>query len=120
MTMAKEKLKVIKQAEITNNCPECFNQDMVLSFSQKHLYSRFYHKITAEIQHEIKCNKCESVIYPVKWTDDIERIFEYYQKTVVPEKAGIIFTPWFYLLWFGLIAIIVVLYYLFSNEIIQF
>ena len=118
--MAKEKLEVIKQAEITNNCPECFNQDMVLSFYQKHLYSRFYHKITAEIQHQIKCNKCESVIYPVKWTDDIERIFEYYQKTVVPEKSRTIFTPWFYLLWFGLIVIAGGLYYLLKHGIIQF
>ena len=118
--MAKEKLKVIKQADITNNCPECYNQDMTLSFYQKHQYRRFYHKITADIQHQIQCKKCESVIYPVKWTNDIERIFEYYQKTVVPEKARIIFTPWFYLLWFGLIALVVVLYYMYSQGIIQF
>ena len=118
--MAKEKLKVIKQADITNNCPECFNQDMTLSFYQKHLYRRFYHKITNEIQHQIKCNKCESLIYPVKWTDDIERIFDYYQKTVVPEKARTIFNPWFYLLWFVLISLVVVLYYLYNQGIIQF
>ena len=118
MTMAKEKLIVLKQADITNNCPECFNQDMTLSFFQKHLYSRFYHKITAEIQHQIKCNKCESVIYPVKWTDDIERIFDYYQKTVEPQKAQLIFTPWFYGIWFGLILIAGALYYLYKENII--
>ena len=116
--MAKEKLVVIRQADITNNCPECFNQDMTISFYQKHRFNRFYHRVTSEIQNQIRCSKCESVIYPVKWTEDIERIFEYYQKTVEPKKAGIRFKPLFYLLWFGVLALVVSLYYLFSEGLI--
>lgn len=118
--MAKEKLEVIKQADITNNCPECFNQDMTLFFYQKHLHSRFYHKITSEIQHRIKCNRCDSVIYPVNWTDDIERSFEYYQKTVQPQKAKTSFSIWFYSIWIGLIVITALIYYLITQGIIQF
>ena len=34
--MAKEKFEVIKEAQLTNNCPECFNQDLSLTFYQKH------------------------------------------------------------------------------------
>ena len=34
------------------------------------------------------CEKCKSTIYPVSWTEDIERMFDYYQKTVVPEKKS--------------------------------
>ena len=35
--MAKQKMVVIKEADITNNCPECFNQELKLSFYQKGL-----------------------------------------------------------------------------------
>ncbi len=118
--MAKEQLVIIKQAEITNNCPECFNQDMTLSFFQKHLHNRFYHRITSEIQHRIQCNTCGSIIYPVKWTEDIERIFEYYQKTVEPRNPRIRFSALFYLLWALLIALVLVLHYLYREGIIQF
>lgn len=117
--MARESLEIIKQADITNNCPECFNQNMTLTFYQKHLHNRFYHRITSEIQHRIQCNKCQSVIYPVKWTEDIERIFEYYQKTVQPEKSRTRFTALFYGLWGGLLVIALLLYYLYSEGIIQ-
>ena len=42
--MAEIKLVVIKEANVTNNCPECFNQDLKLSFYQKHSYGKFAHK----------------------------------------------------------------------------
>ncbi len=95
--MKEVELVNIKEAEITNNCPECFNQDMTLRFFQKHLYGTFYHKITSEITHELRCNTCESIIYPVKWTEDIERIFEYYQKMIIPSSSKTQFTWKFYL-----------------------
>ena len=66
--MAKEELEVIKEANITNNCPECFNQDMKIIFYQKHKHSKFFHQTTDEVSHQIKCNKCDSIIYPVNWT----------------------------------------------------
>ncbi len=104
--MAKEKLVAIKEADLNNNCPECFNQDLKLSFYQKHTYGIFFHRTTSEITNQIVCRKCSSMIYPVKWTDDIERMFDYYQKTVVPEKKSLKPTFWFYLLVFVIIALI--------------
>ncbi len=118
--MAKEKLEVIKEASMTNNCPECFNQDMTLFFYQRHLFSKLYHRTTSEVKYEIHCNKCGSLIYPVKWTEDIERIFEYYQKTVEPQKAKIRFTPLFYGLIIGLLLVVAGLIYLHREGIIQF
>ncbi|MEN8789684.1 MAG: hypothetical protein ABF293_03315 [Flavobacteriaceae bacterium] len=118
--MAKEKLEVIKESVITNNCPECFNQDMTLSFFQKHLYSKFYHRVTPVVEHQIRCNKCQSIIYPVKWTEDIERIFEYYRKTVEPEASKTRFTVFFYVLILLLIALIATGVYLYMEGIIQF
>ncbi|NHF58709.1 hypothetical protein FK220_005120 [Flavobacteriaceae bacterium TP-CH-4] len=118
--MAKEKLEVIREAELKNNCPECFNQELALTFYQKHKYGKLFHRTTGEVTHQITCNKCGSHIYPAKWTDDIERIFEYYQKMVTPEKASIKFTNLFY----GLVLFLVVLVgagtYLFLEGIIQF
>lgn len=116
--MAKEKQQVIKDAEITNNCPVCFNQELKLSFYQKHVYTPFYYKTTGEVTHEIKCKKCFSLIYPVNWTPDIERVFEYYNKLAVPEKKSTKYTPLFFII----IAVILVLIgtgiYLYTEGII--
>ncbi len=118
--MAEEKLVVIKQANITNNCPECFNQDLSLSFYQKHSCGKFVHKITNEVTHKITCNTCNSDIYPVNWTDDIERIFEYYQKMAIPEKKSVKYTPLFYILLLSLVALIGGSIYLYLEGFIQF
>ncbi len=111
--MPTEKLIVIKEAELTNNCPECFNQDLKLTFYQKHRYGKLFYKTTSEVTGQVLCNKCGSDIYPSKWTDDIERIFEYYQKMVVPEKTSLKFTTLFYVLILLLLALAAVGAYLF-------
>ena len=118
--MAKEKLVVIKEANITNNCPECFNQDMKLTFYQKHKHSRFVEITTSEVTNQIMCNKCGSIIYPISWTKDIERLFEYNQKMVTPEKASLRFTQFSYILLFILIALAGVAVFLYFEGIIQF
>lgn len=96
--MAKEKQIAIKEAEITNNCPECFNQQLKLTFYQKHKFNPFFHRTTDVVTHEIKCKKCYSIIYPVNWTEDIERVFDYYNKLVKPDKSKVRFTTLFYVL----------------------
>jgi hypothetical protein len=103
--MAKEKMEIIKEAALQNNCPECFNKSLKLTFSQKHTYGKLLHRVTKEFSHEMKCSKCGSIIYPVKWTDDIERSFEYYQKTVTPIRATLEFRPLFYVLVLLLLAV---------------
>ena len=104
--MGKQKMVVIKEADITNNCPECYNQELKLSFYQKHTFNAFFHKTTNEVSSEIKCKKCFSMIYPVNWTPDIERVFEYYQKLVEPEKTRIRFTTLFVVLLLLLLGLI--------------
>ncbi len=96
--MAREEQIIIKEAILTNNCPECFNQEMKLTFFQKHLVSKFYHRTTNEVSQEIRCNKCKSLIYPVQWTDDIERSFEYFQKMTSPEPRSFRFSKLSYVL----------------------
>ena len=118
--MAIEKLVLIKEADLTNNCPECFNQDLKLTFYQKHLFGKFIHRVTGEVTNQIVCNKCGSDIYPAKWTDDIERIFEYYRKMVQPEKSSLKFKPLFYIMVLIFIALVGTGIYLFTAGIIQF
>ncbi|WP_343488119.1 hypothetical protein [Allomuricauda sp. d1] len=103
--MAKEKQIAIKDVEISNNCPECFSQELRLTFYQKHTYNPLYHRTTGEVTHEIKCKKCFSLIYPVKWTPDIERVFDYYNKLVEPDKSSVRFT----MLFFALLLLMIVL-----------
>ncbi len=117
--MATEKLVVLQETDLTNNCTECFNQELRLTFYQKHRLNQFFHKITNEVTHGIRCKKCGSHIYPSKWTDDIERIFTYYEKMVQPEKAKITYSLWFYLLLLGMI-LAGVLIYLYLEGIIAF
>jgi hypothetical protein len=118
--MSKEKLVIIKEADITNNCPECFNQDMKIAFFQKHTYGRLIHRTTNEVTHQIKCKKCNSIIYPVNWTDDIEKIFDYYQKMATPHKASIQFTSLFYVLLLFLVVLVGAGVYLFMEGGITF
>jgi len=116
--MAKEKLVVIKEADLTNNCPECFNQDLRLTFYQRHTYGRLYDRTTKEVNHEIKCKKCNSTIYPVTWTADIERVYEYYQRMIAPDRAIIRFTTLFYVLALLLIIVVATVVYIFLEGII--
>ncbi|QWX83266.1 hypothetical protein H0I23_12495 [Cellulophaga sp. HaHaR_3_176] len=114
--MAKIIMEVIKEAELTNNCPECFNQELKLSFYQKHSHGKFVHKVTNEVSSEIKCKKCFTLIYPVTWTPDIERVFEYYQKTAIPQKSATKYTSLFYILVLIAIFIIAAGFYIVLNK----
>ncbi len=116
--MATEKLVVIKEIELSCNCPECFNQDLKLTFYQKHKYGMFFDKTTHDISNQILCTKCKSDIYPSLWTDDIERIFSYYKKTISPEKSSLKFNNLFYMLLAGGIIVIAIILYLFFADII--
>lgn len=118
--MAKEKLVVIQESDLTNNCPECFNQELKLTFYQKHKFHKLYHKTSGEVSQELKCKTCESIIYPVKWDKNTENAFTYYQKMVKPQRASIKFTTLFYVLIVGFIVLVGVGAYLFINGILKF
>ncbi|GAA4889296.1 hypothetical protein GCM10023311_11650 [Flaviramulus aquimarinus] len=84
-----EKLIDIKEVTLKNNCPECYNTNgLRLMFKQKIVETKFYKSITSEINHEITCKTCNSIIYPVQWTDDIDRVFEYQKRAFVPKKSS--------------------------------
>ena len=75
----------VKEVTLHNNCPECYSKgSLLLSFKQKTKETQFYKSITAEISHVMTCETCQNPIYPVQWTDDIERVVEYQQKSFTP------------------------------------
>ncbi len=85
-----EKQITIKEASLTNNCPECYNATgLTLTFYQKQIENRWFKKVTGEVSNTLRCSKCNSTIYPVKWTDEIESVLEYYSKTISPAPTSL-------------------------------
>lgn len=101
-----EKLITIKEVALNNNCPECYSKNgMKLTFHQKFIETKFYKSITSEISHNIECKTCNTKIYPVQWTEDIERVFEYQKKSFAPKKSSKYFKKAF---WVGIAFILLI------------
>jgi len=84
-----EKLITVKEVALKNNCPECFSKDgLELKFKQKFIETKFYKSITRYISTEMHCKVCKTIIYPVNWTEDIERVYNYQMKAFTPKKAS--------------------------------
>ncbi|GGH36187.1 hypothetical protein IA57_06755 [Mangrovimonas yunxiaonensis] len=80
----------VKEAVLNNNCPECYNNNgLHLTFKQKFIETKWYKSITNETAQEIECRVCHTVIYPARWTDDIDRVFNYHQRAFKPKKTSI-------------------------------
>lgn len=78
--------KTIHTADLTCNCPECFSTSgLQLRFNQEWKENFWSKKATNIVREELTCNHCNFPIYPVKWTQDIERQYEYHLKLVKRE-----------------------------------
>lgn len=112
-----EKYITIKEVALNNNCPECYSKDgLRLTFKQKFKDTKLYKSITSEIKNELNCITCNTVIYPVQWTDDIERVFEYQQKALKPKKASIYLKriTWIIIIIVDLLILAAILYWALS------
>lgn len=79
----------IKKVELKNNCPECFNNNgLNLTFKQTYIENSFQKFVTNNINYEINCDTCKSTIYPERWDDDIERVFEYQKRAFTPRATS--------------------------------
>ena len=77
----------IKQTQLANHCPECFSQDTLeLSFYQRNFKNILWNYTSNQIFSELRCNKCQTIIYPIRWTKEIELVHDFYLKTVVAKK----------------------------------
>ena len=112
-----ETFVTIKEVSLNNNCPECFSKDgLRLIFKQRFVETKFYKSITKTVKTELNCETCNNPIYPVNWTNDIDRVVEYQEKAFTPKKTSMYFKPPFWiaisLIFIIITAVIVVVFIL--------
>lgn len=79
----------LKTESLINNCPECFSTEgLQLTFKQKSNETRFYKALTNDIVIKLKCNVCDTEIFPVSWTDDIERVVDYKKRAFIAKPKS--------------------------------
>ena len=89
-----EKFVKVKEVKLKNNCPVCYNnENLRITFSERLKESRLYKWLTPEVKNEMYCSNCDSIIYPVQWTDDIERVYEYHMKAFQAPKSSFRLKP---------------------------
>ncbi len=105
-------LITVKEVNLNNNCPECYSTDgLKLTFKQKFIENRFYKSITKDIIETLACTKCETTIYPVRWTDAIEGVYNYQRKALTPKKVTLKLKPlaWVSFIVINLIILLIIL-----------
>lgn len=84
----------LKQARLSNNCPECYSNDSLeLTIKQKLIETQFYKSITNEIVSEICCLNCDVQIFPIRWTDDIEQVVNYHKRGLHSKPTSLKLKP---------------------------
>lgn len=110
----------LKKELLKNHCPECFSTEgLELAFKQKHTETRFYKAITNAVVCELNCNVCNTAIFPVRWTNDIERVVDYKKKAFTPEPKSFKLKR---ITWIVLITldVLIVLAILLATRVIKF
>ncbi|WP_299127887.1 hypothetical protein [uncultured Winogradskyella sp.] len=88
--MGSTKFFTLKEARLSNNCPECYSTDgLEITFKQKFTENAFYKAITNDTAYDIYCYNCDTSIFPIQWTDDIERVVDYQQRSINPKPKSI-------------------------------
>lgn len=79
----------LREVGLNNNCPECYSRNgLQLTFKQRFVENSFYKAISKETTHSLFCNVCHTTIFPVRWDDDIDRVFEYQQRASPPKARS--------------------------------
>ncbi|HNQ27203.1 MAG TPA: hypothetical protein PKL92_04720 [Aquaticitalea sp.] len=101
-----DKFFTVKTLSLNNHCPECYsNSGLQLTFKQRFVENAFYRAISSEVKHHMVCDNCKTEIFPVRWTDEIERVFDYHQRAFVPRPTSVRFKK---LTWVLLIVLIII------------
>ena len=109
--------KKYKEAKLHNNCPECYaTEGLIVSFSHKIQDNKLFTRSSKEVKTEMHCTNCNTKIYPARWTDDIERVYEYNRKLAEPPRPFFKFKWLSFLLLLGIIAVGVALAFLIIRD----
>ncbi|RDK88810.1 hypothetical protein [Marinirhabdus gelatinilytica] len=86
-------------ARLNNNCPTCFaTNGLELTFTQDKKENKFFEKAEKEIKSTMYCHTCNQTIFPVNWTNDIERVYNYNLKLAEPMSGAVKLKPLFYII----------------------
>ena len=80
--------KVFQEATLSSNCPECYSTNSLLyTVSQEERNTPLFYRLTDNLSETIVCQKCDTTIYPVRYTDDIERVKAFYLRSMGTPQA---------------------------------
>lgn len=83
------KFFTLKEVELNNHCPECYSRDgLQLTFKQRFIENFLYKAISLETSYTLFCTVCKTTIFPARWTDDIDLVFEYQQRASPPKPTS--------------------------------
>lgn len=108
-----EKLVTIKTVSLNNNCPECYNnQGLELTFKQKFKETLFIKSMTKEVVKELSCKNCNTIIYPARWDDDLDRVIDYHKKAfkAKPTSYKLKSLSWIIIITIDFIILMIILY----------
>lgn len=92
------KVHTLHTARSKNNCPTCFGTDgLEFTFLQNEKETPFFKKPAKQIEEKLYCHTCKTNIYPVNWTEDIERVYDYNKKIAETNKHYLMVKPLFYI-----------------------
>lgn len=108
-----QKSNTLRTARLKNNCPTCFGTDgLEITFTQNEEENAFFHKPNPKIDESIFCHNCKNPIYPVNWTEDIERVYDYNKKIAETNRQYLKVKPLFYILIVTAIIVVAAVLYI--------
>lgn len=109
-----EHTNTLHTARLKNNCPTCFGTDgLEITFTQNEEENALFHKPNQKVEETLHCHNCKSTIYPVNWTEDIERVYDYNKKIAETNRQYLKVKPLFYILIIAAVIIVAAVTYIF-------
>lgn len=85
-----DKFFILKEVRLNNHCPECYSkEDLVLTFKQKFIENAFFKALSKTTTHSLSCKKCNTEIFPVRWSDEIEQVVDYHIRATSPKPKSL-------------------------------
>ncbi len=109
------KTHILHIARLKNNCPTCGGTNgLELTFTQDEKENAFLHRPNPKIDDRLFCHNCKNPIYPVNWTEDIERVYDYNKKIAESHRKYLKVNPLLYILIFAAIILVAATLYIFG------
>lgn|SRR5690554_5101627 len=111
---------ILHTAQLKNNCPTCFGADgLKFTFKQEEKENVFVVKPSCQMEESLYCHNCNTMIYPVNWDIDIERVYDYNKKIAETKRRSLKVKPLSYIVIFGGAVLLAVgIYYIATSYLL--